>query len=397
MNRREFVAGAGVVAGASLLVGAAPGITLPAQAAEPLPIPEPEAAGVPGKIDVHQHIVPPFYADALQRHGLAALAGQALPAWAAEQAVALMDRQGIAAAITSIAAPGVHFGDDRAANELARRCNDFAAELTLHHSGRFGHFAVLPLPATELACAEAMRALETLKADGVVLLASTAGRFLGDPQFDELMAELDRRQATVFVHPNLHASSETLGLSTPGFLLEVACDITRAAVNLILTGTLERYPRINWILAQAGGFLPYAAWRISLANALPEFSDHAPQGVLTYMRRFYFDTALAPAAYSMAVLKELVPARQILFGSDFPYADDALVATQLEVMATSTVWSASELAGINRGHALSLFPRFAGKAEAVPAAPVYEQESTAQWMGRMAKKPLGALAQQLRD
>ena len=288
----------------------------------------------------------------------------------------------------------MHFGDDTAAATLARRCNEQAAELAVRHPGRFGSFAVLPLPATELACKEAVHALDTLAADGVMLLASVDGQFLGDPRFDELMAELDRRHARVFVHPNQHISSTTLGLGTPGHLLEFACDTSRAAVNLILGGTLERYPRIDWILANGGGFLPYVAWRVSLANALPEFADSAPQGVLSYLRRFYFDTALAAASPSMAVLRAggayAHPLRQRLPAGAGRAGGHPGAATGRLRTLVPTLKS-----GIGRGHALSLFPRFAAAGEGVVAAPVNQSESSLQWLGRNLKKPIGALAQHL--
>ncbi len=92
-----------------------------------------------------------------------------------------------------------------------------------------------PSPFTDHACAEAAYALDVLKADGVVLLGSTEGTFVGDRNLDELMAELDRRNTIVFVHPNLHKTTSERGLSTPTFLVEFLCDTTRAATNLILS------------------------------------------------------------------------------------------------------------------------------------------------------------------
>ena len=147
-----------------------------------------------------------------------------------------------------------------AAVKLARRCNEFAADMRNRFPGRFRNFAVLQTPFADLAATELEYALDTLQADGVVLPGSTDGVFPGDPRYDELMAELDRRPVTVFVHPNIHATSAQPGLGAPGFLVEFLCDATPAAVNPILTGTLENYPRIRWIPAQSGGFLPYVAW-----------------------------------------------------------------------------------------------------------------------------------------
>jgi len=397
MKRREFVAGAGILAGVGLV-----GVRALSVSDQPVPDVDVDSgdqtAVVAGRrIDVHHQILPPMFIDALQREGIDQIAGLSLAEWSVQQSLDLLETQGVQTAITSLAAPGVYFGDAMASARLARQCNEFSAKMMADNPGRFGSFAAIPLPATEQACAEAIYALDTLHADGVSLLGSNDGVFLGDPRFEELMAELDRRHATVFLQPNVHASSQKLDLGTPAFSLETVCDTTRAAVNLIFTGTLERYPRINWILANGGGFLPYAAWRISLANALPEFNDLVPQGVLSYLRRFYFDTALAASAGPMAVLRELVEPTQVLFGSGFPLASAELVASQVAMLDSSSIWTPRQRLGIQRKHALRLFPRYEDKGERVTPAVVHESESTGQWLGRMAKKPIGAIAQKLKE
>ncbi|RQR27803.1 amidohydrolase [Burkholderia sp. Bp9143] len=322
------------------------------------------------RIDVHHHFVPPVYQAAMSRHGLKKVAGAELPAWSEHASLDVMDANAIRVALLSISAPGVYFGNLEDACSLARACNEYAAELRERHPDRFGSFAVLPMPFTEHACKEAIHALDVLKADGVVLLGSTEGRFLGSPEFDELMAELDSRRAVVFVHPNLHRSSEELGLIAPGFLIEFLCDTTRAALNLILTGTIERYPNICWILAHAGGFLPYVAWRLSLANLLPEFVSGMPAGMLTYIRRFHFDTALSPAEFPQAALRELVGPSQILFGSDFPFAPAPATAMQCAALERSPIWHADARLEIDSGNALRLFSRLGGTVAGAPTREV---------------------------
>ncbi len=324
-----------------------------------------------GRIDVHHHIIPPAFVEEMNRRGLDKVAGASLPAWTPQHSIELMDNNGIQTALTSVSAPGVYFGNKREAVSLARRCNEFAAEMRDRFPGRFGNFAVLPTPFADLATEEARYALDTLGADGVVLLGSTDGVFLGDPRYDELMAELDRRETIVFVHPNIHATSEQLGLGAPGFLLEFLCDTTRAAVNLILTGTMEKYPRIRWILSHSGGFLPYVAWRISLANGLPEYARNAPQGVLEYIGRFYYDTALSPSVYSLASLRELVDPAHILFGSDYPFAPAPVVGSCCATLDASPIWDDQAKYGIARGHALKLFPQYKMERELVTPAPVF--------------------------
>jgi predicted TIM-barrel fold metal-dependent hydrolase len=234
---------------------------------------------------------------------------------------------------------------------------------------RFGFLAALPMPATEAAVKEAAYALDTLKADGVVLLASAGGKFLGDSDFDELMAELNSRKAVVFVHPNIHPTSERLELNIPGFYLEFLFDTTRAVANLIFTGAVERYPDIRWILAHAGGTVPYVAWRLSLANLDPSTIEKAPRGVLAYLRSFYYETALSPSPYAMPALLNLVDASQVLFGSDYPYAPSPLVAKEISDLQELKMVDEVTQKAIARENALALFPRFKQKMESVPAVP----------------------------
>lgn len=345
------------------------------------------------KIDVHHHVVPPAFTKIMQKHNIDKVAGAPLPNWTPERSIDVMDTFGTQTSILSLSCPGVYFGDTDEAIKLARDCNEYSATLVENYAGRFGLFAVLPMPFTEHACKEAIYALDVLKADGIVLMGSTEGKFLGDPDFDELMAELDKRNAVVFVHPNMHQSSEELGLQTPGFLLEFLCDTTRAAVNLVMTGTLERYPNINWILAHAGGFLPYIAWRLSLGNMIPEFHESAPQGIVSYLKRFYFDTALSPSPYAMAALQQLVDPSHILYGSDFPFAPKIATGLQNEALKNNDQLPPHVYEGIARSHALPLFPRLQQEGEKVGNIMAYEKIDLVGRIKQSAIKPVVALAE----
>ncbi|MBC9249397.1 amidohydrolase [Pseudomonas alcaligenes] len=350
-----------------------------------------------GRIDVHHHVIPPAFVATMQAKGIEKVAGAPLPKWDPQKSIAVMDANGIQTAITSLSAPGVHFGDGVAqAVELARRCNEFSAGMVAQYPGRFGFFAVLPMPFTAQACAEAIYALDVLKADGVVLLGSTDGHFLGDPRFDELMSELDRRRAVVFVHPNLHETSVNIGLNMPGFLIEFLCDTTRAAINLILSGTQEKYPNTRWILAHAGGFLPFVAGRLASVQ-LPELEKNAPRGVQHYIERFYFDTALSPSRYSMVALKELVDPSHILFGSDFPFAPAPASALQCRTLDESDLFPDPLKYGICRGHALALLPQYRLRDEVISATPLFADESLAARAKRAMTGPMASLVENMRN
>jgi 6-methylsalicylate decarboxylase len=202
-------------------------------------------------------------------------------------------------------------------------------------------------------------ALDTLKCDGIHLLASVADRFLGDPDFEELMAELNRRKTVIFVHPNVHSTSRKLGLAFPEAFFEFIADTTRAVLNLALSGTLERYPDIRWIFSHAGGAIPALAWRWTLADHHPHFSKPVPQGILTYLRRLYYDTAVSPSPYALKPVLDLAGPTQLVFGSDFPYLDGPVLAAEVETLDRLDVFDAATRPAMEETNALALFPRLA--------------------------------------
>ena len=247
----------------------------------------------PRRIDVHFHLIPSFYREAVYAAGRGPALGR-YPDWTPQLALDLMDACGIEVALTSLAQPGVGFGDEAGAQALARRCNDYAAELVARWPKRFGAFATVPMWSTKGALDEIAHGLDVLAFDGVSLFASYGENFLGDPRFDPVLAMLNERGAVVFVHPGLHPSSKGLALPWPAFMMEYLFDTTRAVVNLVFSGAIARFPRIKFILPHAGGLAPYFAWRLSVSpmidKRLPQLSRDE---VYAGLKHFWYDNALA--------------------------------------------------------------------------------------------------------
>lgn len=306
------------------------------------------------RIDTHQHLIPPGYAEWLTDRGIDS-GGMKTPSWSEEKALALMNQSKIAAAVLSVSTPGVHLGDEAEARDKAREVNEFAAGLARRHPGRFGFFATLTLPDVEGAIAEARYALGTLHADGVVLLANAHGTYLGDPAWDPLMAELDRLGAVIFVHPSALPAPPVPGI--PPFAADFLLDTTRAAINLARAQTFERFPRLRIILSHAGGFVPFAAERIARACA----PDGAQADGLRRLRRFHFDTALSGSPYALPSLLALADPARITFGSDWPYANTGS-SLHFTGLYERYELPADTRAAIDRGNAAALFPRLARAA-----------------------------------
>jgi predicted TIM-barrel fold metal-dependent hydrolase len=315
----------------------------------------------PKRIDVHHHILPPNFVSALNSLNVPWTGGPEVPQWSLERAHDTMGQMGIDAAVAS-AAPGVYWGGDTGfAVKLARETNEFLADAVRNDPEHFGAFATMPLPDVDAALDEVEYAYDTLDVDGVVLFTSQGGRYLGDPDFDPLFAELNRREAIVFIHPNtMPPGADATGLTIPPGVAEFTFDTTRAVMNLLYSGTLERYPSIRYILSHAGGTVPYLAWRIAGASYLPEIRDRAPKtDGLALLQKMYYDTALSTSEFVFGALKEFVPTSHVLFGSDFPYVTPAVLQAEKYSLENSKVWDAGAKAAIDRENALALFPRFA--------------------------------------
>ena len=325
-----------------------------------------------GRVDVHQHLLPPPYRDALRAAGITAAGGRALPDWSAEAALALMDEVGIAAAVVSVSTPGTGFlTDPVAAADLARRVNEYGAALVGQHPDRFGHFATLPMPDVTAAAAEAAHALDVLRADGVVLLANNRGTYLGADGQDALFAALDERHAVAFVHPAELPAPEVPGL--PPFATDFLLDTTRAAYLLVRNGIVRRYPNIRFVLSHAGGFVPYAAHR--MAMAMTADTGRSPRDILTDLRGFYFDTALSASPAALPSLLAFARPDHILFGSDWPFAPPPAVhyfAAGLDEHLAHAPFGGAIAAAVDHGNAAALFPRLvgAGTPTARPASRV---------------------------
>jgi 6-methylsalicylate decarboxylase len=316
---------------------------------------EPHSSG--GKIDVHAHYLPPAYYDALREAGITELdGGIPVPRWRIEDSLSMMDRLDIATQLLSVSSPSVQFVHGDAAVKLARAVNEAGADYVRAHPGRFGLFASLPLQDIAASITEIAFAFDRLGADGVVLMTNAHGVYLGDKRLDPIFDELNRRKAVVFLHPTSPACFEALSMGRPAPMIEFPFDTTRAAVNLVFSGTTKRCPDIKFILPHAGGTLPFLVQRIIGGSRIVS-SGMDPAEALGQMRSFYCDTAGAANAHAIPALRQLVPITQILFGADFPFTPEPVVASYVDFLRGSDLFTDEEREALARGNAIKLFPR----------------------------------------
>ena len=302
----------------------------------------------PYRIDVHHHIIPSEYISSLKEIGITTAGNVPFPNWVIEDSLAAMDSLGIAIAITSISSPGIYFGDHNFAETLARQCNEFSAQLIKNHPKRFGAFAIIPWTSASAAVDELKYAVDELNLDGVGLLSSIDGHYLGDPDFTNLYAELNRRKTVVFIHPNSPPQEKLPINDTRAAVLEFVFDTTRAVANMLYNGIFKRYPDIKFIVPHAGGTVPYVAGRMTMGN----------YRAIEQLKTLYYDIALSSTPFTLRSLQELVPTSHILFGSDFPFLPKPMIKSTIKGLNEYDGFDEKIRAEIEQTNALSLFPRF---------------------------------------
>ncbi|WP_248837947.1 amidohydrolase family protein [Frankia sp. AgKG'84/4] len=361
-SRRRAIGAAATAAAALAGVVSAPG----ASAAEVAPAaartaPGAAPTGRAGRIDVHHHSMPDEVRAWLVGHGkLPPVGGPPYATGSLGATLDLMDRAGIDTAILSAAIPSEFAPTPPQAAELARLANDGLAQLVRDRPTRFGLLASIPRATPETAVAEIRHGYDDLHADGVLLMAHDGQTYLGDPSLAPMMAELNARDAVALVHPFNVPGATDVGI--PPFVADFLADTTRAAIQLVVSGTLDRYPRIRWILAHGGGYFPYQAARLMLGRGLGYGVDAATvEGAL---RRFHVDTAAPMSPYSTPTLLATIGTERILYGSDYNAVPAETALAGRDAFLADPALNPRSRQRIARDNALALFPSIAARLRA---------------------------------
>src|ERR1019366_2361652 len=160
------------------------------------------------------------------------------------------------------------------------------------------------------------------------------------------------------IYPHPIAPNCTQNLLMPSIndsVIEFASDTSRAIARLLFSGAAHRFKDIQLIFSHAGGTMAY----ILEPYARHPLTDKAraalvPDGVVSYLKRYYYDTAQAAHPFAMASITKLVAITQLLFGTDFPFrnAEDHVKGLQ------ECGFSPSDLRAIDCENAQRLLPRW---------------------------------------
>jgi 6-methylsalicylate decarboxylase len=277
--------------------------------------------------------------------------------WSPSAAVAFMDERGIDLQLLSLPVA--------ADAGTARAANDQQAAIVAVRPDRFGMLAALPMADPDQALVEVRRAADELGADGFILVSNYGGRYLGDPGFEPVLAELGRRRATVFLHPINPPCAVELSLGRPGPVIEFPMDTARTVLDGLFAGVFLRHPGIRMVLSHGGGALPALSARI-LALSTKSWTANprrvTGQQLRDQMASLYFDTAIAGDPVSLRSAVDLGGRNHLVFGTDFPPAGTDVIDSATAALADGATLSAGDLERLDTTFR-ELFPRAVARAQ----------------------------------
>jgi aminocarboxymuconate-semialdehyde decarboxylase len=289
-----------------------------------------------GAIDIHAHYLPQTFLDLVKEHaapygiewkmvegkGPQFKLGHLVTGPVGKKFVDIdtrlqaMDAQGVKAHVMSLSQPMVYWADAQLGLRLSAVYNDALASCHDQHPDRIFGLAMLPMQDPALAVQEAQRAAKLPGIRGFYMSTHVNEYELGDRRFDPVYEKIQDLGLPIFLHPVHVLAHERL---TPHYLTNLIgnpVESAIAAAHLIFGGTLDRFPKLTFVLPHSGGAFPWLVWRLQRGWVVREDLKKIKQGPAEYLRRFYYDT-VGYSDHVIDFLARTIGTDRIMMGSDY--------------------------------------------------------------------------------
>jgi len=296
-------------------------------------------------IDVHFHVVPAEFYDAVRRGTfrdwveIERRGGQEHMVYHAPPGVVLepdgaiepectdprlmlqgLDRRGLdAAAIGPSPGQFYYWADPETAERIARVINDGIARLATAHPDRMFPLGSLPMQDGKRAAHELERAVTRLDMRGFEICTHINGRDLDGPEFAPVFAAAARHGVPIFLHPQNWGEVRRIKDYHLWNLVGFPTETALAAARLVVGGVFERHPGLAVILAHGGGYFPYQIGRLDHGYKVrAELHERLPKPPSAYLGGIYCDSLTHnPAA--LRFLVDRLGDDQVVVGTDYPF------------------------------------------------------------------------------
>ncbi len=257
-----------------------------------------------------------------------------------------MDAAGIDVSVLSVNMPGPEMLAPELRLEGARVCNDFVAEAIQKHPDRFAGIACLPWQDAPAAIEEMDRAIDELGLRGIILYSHIGGMPVDSPAFEPVYDHAEERRMPIVLHPTVPTWAEAIKEHSMIPMAGLMVDHSFAMLRLIMSGILERHPRLQFVQPHAGGVLPYLWGRIrNQTEVMGRGMDNISQLPNVYYQRVYLDM-VSPSPLALKFVYDFAGPDRLLFGSDHPWVDIKIFLELIETMEIPKV-DKDKILGLN--------------------------------------------------
>jgi len=288
------------------------------------------------KIDIFPHILPMKYKEAFQKvnksEAFVKMHNIIPTLYDLDYRFRIMDEYGDLMQVLTLSSPPVEvFADPEQSADLSRLANDEMAELVVKYPDRFAAaVACLPMNDMNAALDETDRAIKDLHFKGVQIFTPINDKPLDSPEFLPLYEKMNQYGLPIWIHPQREVDypdyrSEKISKYAVFSMLGWVYETSSAMVRLVLSGILEKYPNLKFIVHHGGAMIPFLHRRVAsfidfsqtrLKNNILENISGPP---MDYFRMFYADSAIYGNTAGLMCSYDFFGARHMLFGTDMPY------------------------------------------------------------------------------
>lgn len=285
------------------------------------------------KIDIYSHLIPPKLKDLMfEKQKTIREIQTNLSLYDLDTRFRIMDRYPDLVQVLTV--PGATPDDlagPEGAVDLSKRINDEMAELVDKYPYRFaGGVAVLPTSNIEASLHEIDRAVKKLKLRGILLRIPINGKPVDRAEFFPLYEKMCQLNLPIWFHPHKSPKvpdypDETESKYLIWHLWGLVVESTYSMTRLVLSGVLEKFPKLKIIIHHCGAMVPFFSERIvnhyhqSEMRNKTNFTVDLTEPTVDYFRRFYTDTALIGNTPALMCAYHFFGPDHLLLGTDSPF------------------------------------------------------------------------------
>ena len=262
-----------------------------------------------------------------------------------DRRIADMDAAGIDVQVLSLVAPGVDQFEAAEAIEMAREINDILADAVRRHPNRFAGFANLATTAPDTAADELERMVREHGFKGGLINGHTRGRYMDDEFFWPILDRAEALKVPLYIHPTRPPQPVVDTSYTGNFSAEVTARLETAGwgwhietaihvLRIILSGALDRYPRLQIIIGHLGETLPFMLPRLD--STMPTEMTKLQRPIGAYLREslHYTISGFNFLPPFLDLLLE-VGVERIMFSADYPFGSMSQARNFLDQLPVS--------------------------------------------------------------